>query len=75
MFINKANHIMHLVKDGDLQLQFKVLHARVMDSKRRFILAGHSYYTLSQQEGHDPEELLTLLNMSVTCAVLAPAGP
>ncbi len=66
---------MYHVESLDLHGQFKVLHARVMDSKRKFTIAAHSYYTLSCQEGVDPEELLLLLNMSVTCAILSPAGP
>ena len=46
-----------------------------MDSKRKFIVAAHAYYDLSIQEGVDPSELLVLLNMALTCAILAPAGP
>ena len=74
-FINKAAHIMHLVKEQSLQLRYKVCHARIMDSKRRFLVAAQSYYDLSNQEGVDPSDLLSLLGMSVTCALLAPSGP
>jgi COP9 signalosome complex subunit 4 len=74
-FINKAAHIMHLVRDQSLVIRFKVCHARIMDSKRKFLVAAPLYYDLSNQEGVDPSDLLQLLNMAMTCAVLSPAGP
>jgi COP9 signalosome complex subunit 4 len=46
-----------------------------MDSKRRFLVAAQSYYDLSNQEGVDPSDLMELLGMAVTCAILSPAGP
>jgi hypothetical protein len=46
-----------------------------MDSKRKFMVAAFSYYELSNQEGVDPSELLVLLGMAATCAILSPAGP
>ena len=46
-FINKAAHIMHLVKDSSLQIRYKVCHARIMDSKRKFLVAAYAYYELS----------------------------
>lgn len=74
-FINKAAHIMHLVKDQALQIRYKVCHSRIMDSKRKFLIASFSYYELSNQEGVDPADLLVLLGMATTCAILSPAGP
>lgn len=50
-FIDKAAHIIHLVKDPALSLRYKVCHARIMDSKRKFLVAAHNYYDLSNQEG------------------------
>lgn len=46
-----------------------------MDSKRKFLIASFSYYELSNQEEVDPADLLILLGMAATCAMLAPAGP
>ena len=46
-----------------------------MDSKRRFLVAAQSYYDLSNQEGVDQSDLMELLAMAVTCAILSPAGP
>jgi COP9 signalosome complex subunit 4 len=73
-FINKAAHLIHLVDAQELVIRYKVCHSRVLDSKRKFELAANAYYSLSIQEGVDPEDLETLLNMALTCAVLAPAG-
>jgi len=75
-FINKAAHVIHLVKtQEEVHLRYKVCHARIMDSKRRFLVAAHSYYDLSNQEGVLESNLMPLLEMSLTCALLAPAGP
>ena len=74
-FINKAAHVMHLVQQHDLIIRYKVCHARIMDSKRKFLVAAPAYYDLSNQENVDPSDLLQLLNMALTCAILAPAGP
>lgn len=58
-----------------LQIRYKVCHSRIMDSKRKFLIAAYAYYDLSNQEGVDPGDLLALLNMAMTCAILSPAGP
>lgn len=74
-FINKAAHIIHLVKDNNLVIRYKVCHARINDSKRKFSVAAQAYYDLSNQEGVDQGDLQQLLGMGLTCAILAPAGP
>eukprot|EP00347_Sterkiella_histriomuscorum_P012593 403367974 len=74
-YINKAAHIIHLVQDQSVKLRYKVCHSRIMDSKRKFLVASFSYYELSNQEGVDPADLFLLLGMAATCAILSPAGP
>mgnify|MGYP000055052065 CR=1 FL=1 len=74
-YINKAAHIIHRVKNGDTQTRYKVCHSRIMDSKRKFLVASFTYYDLSNSETVSAEDLLQLLNMSLTCAILSPAGP
>lgn len=77
-FCTRAAMVMHEVNDIPLQLRFKVCHARVLDSKRKFLEAASKYCDLSQQTfgGQINEgDLLQLLKCSVTCAILAPAGP
>jgi COP9 signalosome complex subunit 4 len=39
-FINKSAHFIHLVKDQTLVIRYKVCHARINDSKRKFIVAA-----------------------------------
>jgi COP9 signalosome complex subunit 4 len=46
-FINKAAHIIHLVQDNAVRIRYKVCHARIADSKRKFLVASFSYYELS----------------------------
>lgn len=46
-YINKAAHIIHQVQDNKLRNRYKVFHANIMDSKRRFLVAAYSYYDLS----------------------------
>jgi COP9 signalosome complex subunit 4 len=74
-FISKAAHFVHRVQDKSIVLRYKVCHSRIMDSKRKFIIAASSYYDLSLQDGVDPSDLMQLLGMALTCSVLAPAGP
>eukprot|EP00405_Crypthecodinium_cohnii_P046271 CAMPEP_0206578510 /NCGR_PEP_ID=MMETSP0325_2-20121206/32005_1 /ASSEMBLY_ACC=CAM_ASM_000347 /TAXON_ID=2866 /ORGANISM="Crypthecodinium cohnii, Strain Seligo" /LENGTH=398 /DNA_ID=CAMNT_0054084161 /DNA_START=108 /DNA_END=1300 /DNA_ORIENTATION=+ len=77
-FCTRAAMVMHEVQDVPLNLRFRVCHARILDSKRRFLDAASKYCDLSQQAlgGQvDEGDLLKLLQCAVTCAILAPAGP
>jgi COP9 signalosome complex subunit 4 len=56
-FINKAAHVVHMVKDQSLIIRYKVCRSRIMDSKRKFLVAALAYYDLSNQEGVDPSDL------------------
>jgi COP9 signalosome complex subunit 4 len=64
-----------LVKDDGIVIRYKVCHSRIMDSKRKFLVASKSYYELSNQQGVDPSDLQALLGMAITCGILSPAGP
>jgi COP9 signalosome complex subunit 4 len=74
-YLNKAAHIIHEVKDRELRNKYKVFHANIMDTKRRFLVAAYSYYDLSNQEGMDQAQVTALLTGALQCAILAPAGP
>mmetsp|Transcript_139139 Transcript_139139/g.242109 ORF Transcript_139139/g.242109 Transcript_139139/m.242109 type:complete len:403 (+) Transcript_139139:68-1276(+) len=77
-FCTRAAMVMHEVNDVPLQLRYKVCHARILDSKRKFLEAASKYADLSQQTfgGQIDEcDLLQLLKCGVCCAILAPAGP
>lgn len=78
MFCTRAAMVIHEVSEVPLQLRFRVCHARILDSKRKFPEAAAKYCDLSQQTlgGQVVEsDLLQLLQCAVTCALLAPAGP
>lgn len=82
VYIKKAASLITGIKDPELELQYKVCYARILDSKRRFPEAALRYYELSSIEQHtlggkkiDADELLTALSSAVTCTILAAAGP
>lgn len=77
-FCTRAAMVMHEVESVPLSLRFRVCHARILDSKRKFQDAASKYCDLSQETfgGQiDEADLLQLLRSAVTCAILAPAGP
>lgn len=54
---------------------YKLSHARILDSQRRFNEAGYKYHELSYVPDLAEEDRLAALGAAVTCAILAPAGP
>lgn len=74
-YLNRAALLIPNVHDDLLELMFKMSQARILDFKRRFLEASPKYLSLSYTPTVDPSERLLLLSKSVTCAVLAGAGP
>uniref|UniRef100_A0A7S4BDF1 COP9 signalosome complex subunit 4 n=1 Tax=Chrysotila carterae TaxID=13221 RepID=A0A7S4BDF1_CHRCT len=81
-FINRASLLIGESTEPALKLQHKVCYARILDSKRKFLEAGTRFYHLSQLQSRQfgarsvsETELTMALQMAVTCAILAPAGP
>ena len=73
--LNKIKQILYNVTDQTTRLQFQLSQARISDSQRQFLDASASYLALSTENLVDEEERLQSLSASITCAVLAPAGP
>ncbi|KAK3722231.1 hypothetical protein LTR37_002664 [Vermiconidia calcicola] len=73
--LNKVKNVIHSVTDQTTRLQFQLSQARINDSQRNFLDASASYLALSNDQIIDEEERLQALSASITCAVLAPAGP
>ena len=71
VFIQRAWPLMKHVKDSDAKLGFETVFAQVADANRKFLDAGHRYYTLS----HRLEDPLPALRKAVVCCVLTEAGP
>jgi COP9 signalosome complex subunit 4 len=77
VFCNKAASLINSVSGRSLHLRYKVVHARVLDSNRKFIDAAVKYYDVSKEAETDVDagELLVLLGKAVTCAILGRSGP
>ena len=76
-YINRAAQFINGCDDAHVTMRFKVSYARILDSKRRFLDAAVRYYELSCIQDKDvrEEDLTTLLEKAVVCAILAAAGP
>uniref|UniRef100_A0A7S2WS40 COP9 signalosome complex subunit 4 n=1 Tax=Mucochytrium quahogii TaxID=96639 RepID=A0A7S2WS40_9STRA len=80
-FVNRASQFIFSCTDPLIQIRHKVSYARILDSKRKFLDASHRYYQLSvdslQVAGKfvAEDDLMHLLSKSLTCALLASAGP
>ncbi|KAJ3412805.1 COP9 signalosome complex subunit 4 [Chytridiales sp. JEL 0842] len=77
-YLNRAALLMHnpsISSDKLLNLQFKSSQARLLDFKRQFLLAASKYLELSYVADLAVSERVHCLIQSITCAVLAPAGP
>ncbi|KAF3446294.1 hypothetical protein FNV43_RR11473 [Rhamnella rubrinervis] len=80
-FINKASFLVSNSHE-ELNLQYKVCYARILDLKRKFLEAALRYYDISQIEKRqigdkeiNEEALEQALSAAVTCTILAAAGP
>ena len=61
-YINKATNTIDLVNhDKDLVTRYKFCKAKVLDSKRQFILASVSYYDLSHSTQLAEEGMMEVL--------------
>lgn len=80
-FVKRASFLAPGCADKGLALQYRACHARVLDSKRRFLDAAAQYYALSQPAPGESaqvvgeQELLQALASAATCTILAAAGP
>lgn len=76
-YVNRASSYIHTVPDDwKLQLRYRVTHARVLDSNKKFLDASFRYHELSQTQNEDvvQNDLFELLGKSVTCAILGESG-
>eukprot|EP01090_Pellita_catalonica_P000623 TRINITY_DN10429_c0_g1_i1.p1 TRINITY_DN10429_c0_g1~~TRINITY_DN10429_c0_g1_i1.p1 ORF type:complete len:388 (+),score=83.39 TRINITY_DN10429_c0_g1_i1:58-1221(+) len=71
IFLKKASLLDR--KEPMLELRYKVCLAKILDYKRKFIEAALRYYELSTIVGEN--DRMDALQYSITCAILAKAGP
>ena len=74
-YLNRAKNLVHKVEDRELNLQFQLSQARILDARRRFLDASSAYHGFSFSLELDEEERIRALSSAIICAVLAPAGP
>ena len=74
-YLNRAKNLVHKVEDRELNLQFQLSQARILDARRRFLDASAAYHSFSFSLELDEDERIRALSSAIICAVLAPAGP
>lgn len=78
-YLSKAALIRPRTKNPSAEslTHFRLSQARILDSNRKFLDAARKYYEVStiSEVQIDDEDRLACLSASITCAVLAPAGP
>ena len=74
-YLNRAKNLRHKVENQELNLQFQLSEARILDARRRFLDASQVYHSFSFSSVLDEEERTRALSSAIICAVLAPAGP
>ncbi|KAL7416669.1 hypothetical protein BDY24DRAFT_377842 [Mrakia frigida] len=74
-YFNRASVYIHDCKDPGLLMMYKLSQARLNDFGRKFNEAALRYYELSWMPNLAEEERVQALTASVTCSILAPAGP
>ena len=74
-YLNRAKNLLYKVEDTELNLQFHLSQARILDARRKFLDASSAYHSVSFTQTLAEEERMQALSAAITCAVLAPAGP
>ncbi|KAL8823751.1 MAG: hypothetical protein Q9191_005582 [Dirinaria sp. TL-2023a] len=74
-FLNRAKNLLYKVENQELNLQFQLSQARILDARRRFLDASQAYHQVSFSSILEEGERLRGLSSAIVCAVLAPAGP
>ncbi|KAL6720691.1 hypothetical protein ACLMJK_002616 [Lecanora helva] len=74
-YLNRAKNLLYKVDDSELNLQFHLSQARILDARRKFLDASSAYHNVSFTPALAEEERMQALSAAITCAVLAPAGP
>jgi len=73
-YINRASLLQAETKNEELQIQYKVCYARVLDYRRKFIEAAQRYNELSYRTIIHESERKTALQNALHCTILASAG-
>ena len=74
-YLNRAKNLLYKVNDREIRLTFQLSHARISDSRRKFLDASQAYHAVSLFPALAEDERNKVLSQAIICAVLAPAGP
>lgn len=78
-YLSKAALIRPRAKNASAEslTHFRLSQARILDSNRKFLDAARKYYEVStiSEIQIDEDDRLACLSASITCTILAPAGP
>jgi COP9 signalosome complex subunit 4 len=74
-YLSRAKNLIYKIHDPEQKLHFALSEARILDALRDFLPAAERYLSVSLSPALHNDERLLALSSSITCAVLAPAGP
>ncbi|WWC72296.1 uncharacterized protein I206_106258 [Kwoniella pini CBS 10737] len=74
-YFSRASLLIHVTKDKETNLSYKLSQARLFDFSARFNEAAQRYHEVSFDGAIAEEDRLQMLKAAVTTSILAPAGP
>ncbi|WWC64888.1 uncharacterized protein I303_107502 [Kwoniella dejecticola CBS 10117] len=74
-YFSRASLLIHVTKDKETNLSYKLSQARLFDFSARFNEAAQKYHEVSFDSAIAEEDRLQMLKAAVTTSILAPAGP
>ncbi|WVR09684.1 hypothetical protein IAU60_006759 [Kwoniella sp. DSM 27419] len=74
-YFSRASLLIHVSKDKETNLSFKLSQARLFDFSARFNEAAQRYHEVSFDGAIAEDDRLQMLKAAVTTSILAPSGP
>ncbi|KAH8919496.1 hypothetical protein BT69DRAFT_1313289 [Atractiella rhizophila] len=74
-FHNRAALLINSTDNKETHLKYKLNHAKILDSRRKFVEAGLRYHEISFVGELAESDRDLALSAALNCAVLSPAGP
>ncbi|WWC92001.1 uncharacterized protein L201_006955 [Kwoniella dendrophila CBS 6074] len=74
-YFSRASLLIHVTKDKETNLSYRLSQARLFDFSARFNEAAQRYHEVSFDSAIAEEDRLQMLKAAVTTSILAPAGP
>ncbi|WRT69944.1 uncharacterized protein IL334_006935 [Kwoniella shivajii] len=74
-YFSRASLLIHVTKDKETNLAYRLSQARLFDFSARFNEAAQKYHEVSFDGAVAEEDRIQMLKAAVTTSILAPAGP